>query len=113
MLPESNPAEITLSCAAMTPVPSSMAAELRLVKTRMYRICSAGTRGEQRVRWEPAGPLAVGMAKEMDMAQKSAGGNSGGVAKKGGQDGAQGGRGGGGKGGSGSGGATKTKGGGK
>jgi hypothetical protein len=53
------------------------------------------------------------MAKEMNMAQKSAGGNSGGVAKKGGQDGAQGGRGGGGKGGSGSGGATKTKGGGK
>ena len=40
------------------------------------------------------------------MAQKSAGGNSGGVAKKGGQEGARGGRG---KGGSGSGGAKKTK----
>jgi hypothetical protein len=43
------------------------------------------------------------------MAQKSAGGNSGGIAKKSGQEGARGGRGGGGKGGSGSGGAKKTK----
>ena len=43
------------------------------------------------------------------MAQKSPAGNSGGVAKKGGEEGARGGRGGGGKGGSGSGGAKKTK----
>ena len=47
--------------------------------------------------------------KEIEMAQKSAGGNSGGIAKKGGQEGSRGGRGGGGKGGSGSGGAKKTK----
>jgi hypothetical protein len=43
------------------------------------------------------------------MAQKSAGGSPGGIAKKGGQEGARGGRGGGGKGGSGSGGGKKTK----
>jgi hypothetical protein len=43
------------------------------------------------------------------MAQKAAGGNPGGITKKGGDAGAQGGRGGGGKGGSGSGGAKKTK----
>jgi hypothetical protein len=49
----------------------------------------------------------------MQMAQKAAGGNPGGITKQGGSDGAQGGRGGGGKGGSGSGGASKTKGGGK
>jgi hypothetical protein len=43
------------------------------------------------------------------MAQKSAGGNPGGIKNKGGDEGARGGRGGGGKGGSGSGGAKKTK----
>lgn len=44
------------------------------------------------------------------MAQKTGGGTPGGIAKKGGDDGAQGGRGGGGKGGSGSGGSSKSRG---
>jgi hypothetical protein len=54
---------------------------------------------------EPADRLAFGK-QERDMAQKSAGGNPGGTANKGGDSGAQGGRGGGGKGGSGNGGGS-------
>ncbi len=56
------------------------------------------------------GDTRLAPEEENAMAQKSGGGTPGGIAKKGGDDGAQGGRGGGGKGGSGSGGSSKSRG---
>jgi hypothetical protein len=83
------------------------------VEEASYIICSTRTIGEQKIFGTTSSASGLGFGEEKDMAQKSAGGNAGGTAKKGGQEGARGGRGGGGKGGSGSGGATKSKGGGK